>query len=139
MDVFANPLVNSLIIAAIVSVDSYLMFRLGEWRANKYIKRMQRDPRPVIDMIKSFIRQAGNDPELANPKIVVDMTKSVMKSFKDDPEFNALMNEMAKAFANSLAEQLKSRLPEALEEARAKSPLLDSIVKLLVPQQQKKT
>jgi hypothetical protein len=59
------------------------------------------------------------------------MTKAILKAFKEDQEFQAIMKDLASHFANSIVEQVKTKLPDALEEARAKSPVLDSIIKLL--------
>ena len=136
-----NPVVNDIIIGVIVTADSYIMFRLGwrsaEKKANQYLQKLSSNPQPIIQLIKNFLNSFKNDPELADPKLVTEMTKAILKSFKDDPEVQQIMKEMASSFANSVVDQIKAKLPEAIEEARKKSPLLDSIVKLLSPSSKK--
>ncbi len=111
------------------------MFRLGwisaEKRINKYLQKLSANPQPIILLIKNFLNSFKNDPELADPRIVTEMTKAILKAFKEDQEFQAIMKDLASYFANSIVEQVKTKLPDALEEARAKSPVLDSIIKLL--------
>jgi len=130
-----NPIINDIILAVIITIDSYIMFRLGwrsaEKRINKYLQKLSTNPQPIILLIKNFLNSFKNDPELADPRIVTEMTKSILKAFKEDPEFQAIMKDLASQFANSIVEQVKTKLPEALEEARAKSPVLDSLIKLL--------
>jgi len=131
----SNPIANDIILAVIITFDSYIMFRLGwrsaERRANKYLQKLSANPQPIILLIKNFLNSFKNDPELADPRIVTEMTKAILKAFKEDPEFQTIMKDLASHFANSIVEQVKTKLPEALEEARAKSPVLDSLIKLL--------
>ena len=125
---------NDIFIAVLVTADSYIMFKLGERRANQYFKRVTENPAPIIQLVKNFIQSFKNDPELSDPRLITEMTKALLKSFKNDPEFQELMRELASSFANSVADQLRTKLPEALEEARTKSPVIDAIVRILSPQ-----
>jgi len=131
----SDPIINDIILAVIITIDSYIMFRLGwrsaEKRINKYLQKLSANPQPIILLIKNFLNSFKNDPELADPRIVTEMTKAILKAFKEDPEFQAITKDLASYFANSIVEQVKTKLPDALEEARAKSPVLDSIIKLL--------
>ena len=107
-----GTVVNDIFIAVLVTADSYIMFKLGERRANQYFKKITENPQPLIQLIKNFIHSFKEDQELSDPRLITEMTKSIIKSFKDDPEFQELMKEFASSFANTIAEQLKSKLPD---------------------------
>ncbi len=111
----SNPIINDIILAVIITIDSYIMFRLGwisaEKRINKYLQKLSANPQPIILLIKNFLNSFKNDPELADPRIVTEMTKAILKAFKEDQEFQAIMKDLTSSGGSSPPLTLSSKYP----------------------------
>lgn len=132
-------IINDIVIGVIVSVDSYIMYRLGmrsvEKRIQKYMKRISSNPDIILSFIHGIINKVKEDEELRN-NVNVFIAKLIM-SIKEDQQVKDAINELTKVAINSALTHIKENTPHMLEELRKNYPAIDSILKLLEKKEHK--
>jgi hypothetical protein len=132
-------IINDVVIGVIVSIDSYIMYKLGmrsvEKRIQKFIKRISNNPEIILSFIHGIINNLKEDEELKN-SLNTFIAKSIM-SIKEDQQVRDAINELTKVFINSALTHIKENTPHMLEELRKNYPAVDSVLKLLEKRDQK--
>lgn len=76
----------------------------------------------IMKSIFESISQDGFD------KKIVEMLKNVIKRLSQDQDVKSSAEQLAIIFANAIYEQIKQKLPSAIDEASKKSPALQALL-----------